>query len=92
MKITPEPPRVAIKTRPSSQPAQNWRCRVPEPGNGWVTRPHLEPHGLDGHDAMDGFLVDKTGVWRRDKEQLLTGTPYHHNASVQVNKEQVGGG
>ena len=89
VKVTPEPPRVAIKARPSPLPPHAYRGRVPEAGNGWVVRPHVEPHGVDGGDAMEGFYLEKSGVARRNREELLAGSPYHHYASAQVTKDQA---
>jgi hypothetical protein len=63
--------------------------RVPEPGNGWLVRPHVEPHGPDGLDLMEGFYVEKSGVARRGGQDMLQGAPYSHSLSAQCSKEQL---
>jgi hypothetical protein len=62
---------------------------VPEPGNGWLVRPHVEPHGPDGLDLMEGFYVEKSGVARRAGQDMLQGVPYSTSLSAQCSKEQL---
>jgi hypothetical protein len=52
-------------------------------------RPHLEPHGPDGLELLQGFYVDKGGVARRAGQDLLQGAPYQLSASAQSSKEQL---
>ncbi|KAI8469532.1 MAG: hypothetical protein J3K34DRAFT_279073 [Monoraphidium minutum] len=88
-KMVPEQPRTANKTRPGVAPAPGWRYRVPEPGGGWIVRPHLEPHGMDDGDGVEGFLAEKAGVAGRRAGDLLGGVPFRLSGSAQATKEQV---
>ncbi|GBF93385.1 hypothetical protein Rsub_06423 [Raphidocelis subcapitata] len=88
-KMVPEQPRTANKTRPGAGPAPGWRYRVPEPGGGWVVRPHLEAHGMDDGDGVEGFMAEKSGVAARSAGDLLGGAPYRLSGSAQATKEQL---
>ncbi|GAX74879.1 hypothetical protein CEUSTIGMA_g2325.t1 [Chlamydomonas eustigma] len=101
-KVTPEPPRLATRRTPSVHPPGSFRYRVPEPAGGWIVRPHIETHGMDNSDGIEGLYLEKVGVSGRDAEGptsgcsnlrrstadlLVGGTPYRHFVSAQCDKE-----
>eukprot|EP00877_Chromochloris_zofingiensis_P013738 jgi/Chrzof1/8618/Cz03g17170.t1_TOC120[v5.2] len=88
-KMMTQIPATANRTRPSVQPAPTHRYRVPEAGAGWIIKPHIEPHGMDNSDGVEGFMCDKQGVAFRSPGDLLQGAPYRVSANAQASKEQV---
>ncbi|KAG2450728.1 hypothetical protein HYH02_004566 [Chlamydomonas schloesseri] len=92
-KVTPEPPRVATRCRPSALPAEGHRYRNPEAQGGWVVRPHVEAHCADVSDGVEGFILNKVAVaaiGRPGEDDGLggRGVPYHHYLSAQCTKDQ----
>ncbi len=67
-KVTPEPPRLATRRSPSVHPPGTYRYRVPEPSGGWVVRPHIEAHGVESSDGIEGLYMEKAAVAGRDPE------------------------
>ncbi|KAF6261120.1 hypothetical protein COO60DRAFT_810130 [Scenedesmus sp. NREL 46B-D3] len=92
-------PRTATRVRPSVQPPVGHRYRALEPGAGWIVRPHIEPHGMDNADNVEGFMAEKAGVARPSSsssgggggsaDQLLRGLPYRISSSASASKEQL---
>ncbi|PNW70141.1 hypothetical protein CHLRE_17g707500v5 [Chlamydomonas reinhardtii] len=92
-KVTPEPPRVATRCRPSAMPAEGHRYRNPEAQGGWVVRPHMETHCADVSDGVEGFILNKVAVaavgGAGEGDGLGgRGVPYHHYLSAQCTKDQ----
>ncbi|GLI64834.1 hypothetical protein VaNZ11_008128, partial [Volvox africanus] len=92
-KVAVEPPRVAKRCRPSSQPLEGFRYRAPEAQGGWVVRPNIEQHCADVSDGIEGFVLNKVAVAAPGKPGEADGLkgygiPYHNYLSLQFTKDQ----
>ncbi|KAG1663291.1 hypothetical protein FOA52_006332 [Chlamydomonas sp. UWO 241] len=84
-KVTPEPPSLATRRPPSVHPPGSFRYRVPEPAGGWIVRPHIESHGMDNSDGIEGLYLEKSAVARRSTE--LEPPPKESKASASKQKD-----
>lgn len=54
-----------VRGSAAAAPVHSYRYRVLEPAEGTVTKPHIERHGLDGTDGVEGVVVESAGVMKR---------------------------
>ena len=43
---------------------------------------------MDNQDGVEGFMIEKAGVWRSSKN-YLSGAPYRHSLNAQATKDQA---
>eukprot|EP00798_Chlamydomonas_sp_ICE-L_P015505 gene15505-21592_t len=65
-KLTFGTPPVATRRPASNQPPNNYKFKVLEVGDGWMVRPHIEPHGSDSTDCIGGVAIESMSLDNAD--------------------------